>query len=130
MKKINKFIIILLGAVSLFILGDYVVEFIEKGRVSFSAVTVLLLLFFGWMEIFTWGHDKQAAKDEMGKQIAMKSAKISYYLVISGLFLLWIIDRIVFVRSNEFGNISLLIGLCLALMIHPIVQFFLTRKYH
>ncbi|MBA4493352.1 hypothetical protein ACFO25_04165 [Paenactinomyces guangxiensis] len=128
-NRSNIAIIIILGSISIFLAIMYIADFINGMSIEVSDIIVWVLLLTSWFQFLTWGSDNKIQKDEMGKQIAATSAKISYHILTGSLFLLWILDRIIFVRKNEFGNISLLAALCLAIVIFPVIQFFIARRY-
>lgn len=107
----------------------YITDFKDGVRLGVTGVIAIVLVITTLCQLATWGFDRQIQKDEMGKKIATMSAKRSYHILTIGLFILWILDRIIFVRKNDFGNISLFAALCLALVIFPIVQFFSARRY-
>ena len=53
---------------------------------------------------------------------------ISYYILIICMFLIWIIDRIVFDRSNDYGNITLFFTLCFTMILYPLVGFIVSES--
>ncbi|KYG30793.1 hypothetical protein ACU3L3_14130 [Priestia endophytica] len=120
---------IILAMLSLFLLTMYTTDFITGTKLNVNHVIGMVLVVVAWFQFITWGSDKKVQKDEMGKKIATNSAKVSYYILTISLFLLWILDRMVFLRKNDFGNISLFAALCLALVVFPVVQFFSARRY-
>ncbi|MFE5322566.1 hypothetical protein ACFQ88_28190 [Paenibacillus sp. NPDC056579] len=97
--------------------------------VTTSDLISIPILLMALMQLITWGLDSKAQRDEMGRQISAKSANISYYMMVVALFLLWIVDRIVFVRKDDLGNVTLFFALCLSLVLQPVVEFFLARRY-
>ncbi|WP_404452149.1 hypothetical protein LG329_17620 [Virgibacillus necropolis] len=130
MKKNSNLISgIFLSLATLFLLSMYASEYINGLEIGITDVMIFVLLLTSWFQFFTWGSDKKVQKDELGKKVANNSAKLSYHILTGSLFIVWIIDRIVFVRKNEFGNVSLFIALCLATILFPIIQFFSARKY-
>ncbi|WHY85908.1 hypothetical protein QNH39_25585 [Neobacillus novalis] len=130
MKKSTKLICgIFLFLVTLFLVTMYITDYMNGLKIGISDVVVFVLLLSSWLHFFTWGSDPKVQKDELGKNISNTSAKLSYFILTGSLFMLWVIDRITFVRKNEYGNVSLFIALCLAMMLFPIIQFFISRKY-
>ncbi|MDH2364077.1 hypothetical protein [Priestia megaterium] len=119
----------LLGIITLFAVSMYTTDLMNGLGLGTNGVLGIVVLLIAWIQFITWGTDKRAQKDEMGKKIANVSAKISYHTLTISLFLLWVIDRIIFVRKNDFGNISLFAAVCLSMVIFPIVQFISSRKY-
>lgn len=97
--------------------------------VSTGDLVSILVALTSLAQFATWGFDSKAQRDEMGQLISAKSAKLSYYLLVIALFLLWIVDRIVFLRKEDLGNATLFFALCLSLVLHPIVEFFHARRY-
>ncbi|KPV58993.1 hypothetical protein QJ48_13695 [Paenibacillus sp. A3] len=100
-----------------------------NGTIGTSSVTSVVVALAICLQFLTWGTDRKAQQDEMGKIIAAKSAKISYHILTVALFAFWIADRIVFVRKDDFGNLSLFLTLCFCLVLYPVVQLFYVRRF-
>ena len=107
----------------------YITDFKDGVRLGVTGVIAIVGVITTLCQLATWGFDRKVQKDEMGKKIATMSAKRSYHILTISLFVLWVLDRIIFLRKNDFGNISLFAAFCLALVIFPIVQFFSSRRY-
>jgi len=107
----------------------YITDFKDGVRLGVTGVIAIVGVITTLCQLATWGFDRKVQKDEMGKKIATMSAKRSYHILTISLFVLWVLDRIIFLRKNDFGNISLFAAFCLALVLFPIVQFFSSRRY-
>lgn len=130
MKKNTKLISgFFLLTVTIFLSSMYVTDYMNGMNIRITDVIVLLLILSTWFQFFTWGADSKVQKDELGKSISSTSAKLSYFILTGSIFILWVIERISLERTNEFGNISLFIALCFAVMLYPITQFFIAKKY-
>lgn len=130
MKKNMKLISgIFLFAVTLFLVVMYVTDYLNGLEIGITDVLVFLLLLSAWFQFFTWGSDPNVQKDEMGKSISNTSAKLSYFILTGSIFILWVADRMTSAHTGEFGNLYLFIALCFAVMLFPITQFFVARKY-
>lgn len=130
MKKRTKLISgLFLLVVTVFMVAMYVTTYMTGGKPGITDFMVFVLLLTSWFQFFTWGGDAKAQKDELGQRVSDTSAKLSYFILTGSLFVLWIIDRMVFVRKNEFGNVTLFVALCLAMLLYPVIQFILSRKY-
>lgn len=99
-------------------------NFLSKGN-----LLMLVILLGGGLQLFTWRNDERAKKDEMGKHIAYRSSLLSYRILVVALFALWLIDRYLYNRTNEFGNEMLFTGFCISLIILPAYQFILSKRY-
>ena len=99
-------------------------DFLSKGN-----LLMLVILLGGGFQLFTWRNDERAKKDEMGKQISYRSSLLSYRMLTIVLFALWLIDRQLYNRTNEFGNEMLFTGFCISLVILPVFQFILSKRY-
>ena len=119
----------LLGIITLFAVSMYITDYMNGFSTGTSGIIGGVVLFIAWIQFITWGTDKRAQKDELGKKITNISGKISYHILTISLFIMWVIDRIIFVRKNDFGNVSLFAALCLSMIIFPIVQFIAARRY-
>lgn len=107
----------------------YITDFKNGPSLGLSGVIGIVAVLTILFQFATWGFDRKVQKDEMGKKVATISAKTSYHILTISLFVLWVADRIIFVRRNDFGNISLFAAICLSLVIFPVVQFFSARRY-
>jgi magnesium-transporting ATPase (P-type) len=107
----------------------YITDFKNGYSIGVTGVIGIVVVLTSIFQFATWGFDRKVQKDEMGKKVATISAKTSYHILTISLFVLWVADRIIFVRRNDFGNISLFAAICLSLVIFPIVQFFSARQY-
>lgn len=114
--------------VTLFLVTMYITDYMNGYNTGITDVLIFVLILLSWLQFFTWG-DPKVQKDELGKSVSNTSAKLSYFILTGSIFVLWVIDRITFARENEFGNVSLFIALCFAVMLFPIIQFFISRKY-
>ncbi|MEN8698127.1 MULTISPECIES: hypothetical protein [Bacillus] len=99
---------------------------IEDASIGSAELLVIIALMTGWVQFMTWGARKEVQKDEMGRQIIKNSARISYYVVIAALLLLWIIDFFLVSRGE---NYTLFIALCIAYITYPIIQYVLVKRY-
>lgn len=99
-------------------------NFLSKGN-----LLMLVILLGGGLQLFTWRNDERAKKDEMGKHIVYRSSLLSYRILVVALFALWLIDRHLYNRTNEFGNEMLFTGFCISLIILPAYQFILSKRY-
>lgn len=120
---------VFLGCVTLFLIAMYVTVYLNEVQFELTDVVVFVLLLTSWFHFFTWGADTKVLKDELGRVVSNKSASISYHVLTTALFVLWILDRILFVRKNEFGNEMLFVALCFALVIYPLIQLIVSKKY-
>lgn len=116
-------------AALLILLAAMAIKDYKNGTIGTSSVTSVVIALAVCLQFLTWGTDRKAQQDEMGKIIAAKSAKISYHILTLALFLFWIADRIVFVRRDDFGNLSLFLALCFCLVLYPVVQLFYVRRF-
>lgn len=128
-KRANVIGALFLSGVTLFFIFMYATEYMNGLEIGLTDVMIFVLLLTSWFQFLTWGSDTKVQKDELGEKVSMISARLSYFILTGSLFLLWIIDRMIFIRKNEFGNQTLFAALCLALIIFPLIQFITARKY-
>lgn len=110
-----------------FYFGGTLLSYFRTGD-SYGVTEFLLIiaLLVAWGEFFTWGTRREVQKDEMGKAIIKNSSNISYYVVVTSLLILWIID---FFYLSKGENYTLFIALCIAYISKPIIQFFLVKRH-
>lgn len=128
-KTLYYLVTVGIAILSLYIIYDIIFDYLHGKELTLSSLITVPLLIMLFMQLKTWGFDQKAQKDEMGQMITNISAKISYFILIGFLFLFYIADRIIFMRKDELGNLSLFIALCFAIALPPIVEFFVSKKY-
>jgi hypothetical protein len=99
---------------------------IDEASIGSAELLVIIALLIGWVQFITWGTRKEVQKDEMGRQIIKDSARVSYYIVLTALLLLWIIDFFLVSKGN---NYTLFIALCIAYITYPIIQYVLVKRF-
>jgi hypothetical protein len=99
---------------------------IDEASIGSAELLVIIALLIGWVQFITWGTRKEVQKDEMGRQIIKDSARVSYYVVLTALLLLWIIDFFLVSKGN---NYTLFIALCIAYITYPIIQYVLVKRF-
>lgn len=128
--KIKKFKVIggiTLSFLTLFFLGLYIVDFFNDSEGQTAEILMWIVIIVTFFHSATWGNDLKAEKDEMGQQIKNKSGKISYYMLTVFLFALWFVYSQI--NESDLGSIFLLSACCIAVIVFPIVQFIVARKF-
>ncbi|WP_019637034.1 hypothetical protein [Paenibacillus fonticola] len=125
-RKIGAF---LFGVATFIVVGFTIYKMVTGKEVGFNEVVtigVLLMMFFSTM---TWGNkgekDGIMPEEELGRSIVEKSSKISYYILTFFILVAVGADQVVHGSINVF----LLAVLGLAIIISPIVEFLVARKY-
>ena len=126
---IKNWIVLIAVIITSYLIGTSILNYLNGENVSITNIISSVFLIMIIIEGLTWDMDFKVQKDEMGKKIASQAAMISYYILIISMFLIWIIDRIVFMRANDFGNITLFFTLCFTMILYPLVAFIVSRKY-
>ncbi|AGX02446.1 MULTISPECIES: hypothetical protein [Bacillaceae] len=119
--------LVLLIAATLYFGGTFISYIkIDGASIGSAELLVIIALLIGWVQFITWGTRKEVQKDEMGRQIIKDSARVSYYVVLAALMLLWIID---FFLVSKGENYTLFIALCIAYITYPIIQYVLVKRF-
>lgn len=125
-RKISAMIVCIAALV---VIGYSIFKVLAGKEVGFQeviAIGALLMLFFSTL---TWGNKREKdgiyMDEELGQRIIEKSSKISYFIL---LFLI-----LIAVAADEWvhGNINvfLLALLGLAMVLLPLVEFLVAKKY-
>ncbi len=79
------------------------------------------------MSALTWSsaHKGFNQDDELGKLIMLQSARFSFYAILIVIFIVLVIEKWV----NGQDNIPLNLVLCFGLAVHPVAEFFISRRY-
>lgn len=120
---------IIIATAALIVIGYSIVKIINGGDFGFNEITTISILLAMFFSAITWGdkeeNDGVFVGDELGKKITEKSSKISYYILLVVLLIAVAADQIV----NETNNIFLLAALGLGMIILPLVEFLVAKKY-
>lgn len=120
---------IAIGFLTILMIGLYVLDFLNDKDMKIADIIIWIVIIFAWFQFATWGNDSKAKNDEMGQQIRNESAKISYYILMYALFFLWVADVFVNNSLEELGNPFLFAGMCLSIILYPIVQYIVSKRY-
>ena len=129
MKKMKHWVILIAVLLASYLAGESIMRILHHEPVQTTYIMGFVLALMVVIEGFTWDMDFKRQKDEMGKKIAGESAKITHYVLVVSLYFMWIGDRILFSRVNDFGNTTLFFALCFALVLYPVVCLIVSRKY-
>ncbi|WP_454844765.1 hypothetical protein [Priestia megaterium] len=92
--------IVVLLSFAFFLITMYITDFKNGYSIGVTGVIGIVVVLTSIFQFATWGFDRKVQKDEMGKKVATISAKTSYHILTISLFVLWVADRIIFVRRN------------------------------
>lgn len=125
-KKIGAF---LFGAATLVIISYTIYKIIVGKEVGFNEIITISSLLMIFLSTITWGskedQDGILQEEELGQKITEESSKISYYILLLLILTAVIADKFI----NGTTNIFLLILLGLAMVILPLVEYFIAKKY-
>ncbi|MED4253386.1 hypothetical protein P4689_12340 [Priestia megaterium] len=93
--------IVVLLSFAFFLITMYITDFKNGYSIGVTGVIGIVVVLTSIFQFATWGFDRKVQKDEMGKKVATISAKTSYHILTISLFVLWVADRIIFVRRND-----------------------------
>lgn len=120
---------IIFGIATLIVIIYTIYKMMSGQDVGFNEITVISILLMMFLSTITWGNKKEKdgifQGEELGQRITEKSSKISYFILLVVLFVAVTADQLV----NETVNIFLLAVLGLAMILLPIVEFAVARKY-
>ncbi len=96
---------------------------------GFDEILVSSVLLMSFFSAITWGNEKEKdgilENEELGKRITEQSSKISYFVLVVVLLIFVFIDYTV----NAEYNLFLLGALGIAMVLLPLVEFIVSRKY-
>ena len=128
MNKINKGVTLIVFLALLAIVGYGIYQWLRFNYIDSSAIFFSFLALSYLVNWVTWGeHNGGGEKDEMDRHIELKSAKLSY-------FILMILAALVLFSSEGFAdfkdidNYPLLIVVGLTFVTLPITEFFYSKR--
>lgn len=128
MNKQNKWVTLIVLLAFLAIVGYGVYQWLRFDYIDGSAIFCSFLALSYLVNWVTWGeHNGGGEKDEMDRHIELKSAKLSYYiLMVLAAIVLFISEG--FADFKEIDNYPLLIVVSLTFVTLPITEFFYSKK--
>lgn len=120
---------IIIGTATLTVIGYSIYKIMTGQEVGFQEVIVIGTLLMMFFPAITWGNkeDKDGIfiDEELGQRITEKSSKISYFILIFFILIAVAADEFINGTINPF----LLSILGLAMIILPVVEFIVAKKY-
>ncbi|MCT1904661.1 hypothetical protein [Oceanobacillus sojae] len=120
---------IIFGITTLIMIGYTIYRLLTGKNVGFNeiiGISIALMLFFS---VAAWGNKKEKdgiyQDDELGQKITEKSSKISYFILLFVILAAVAADQLV----NGMVNIFLLAALGLGIIILPVVEYVIVKKY-
>jgi|OM-RGC.v1.027318308 nicotinamide riboside transporter PnuC len=114
--------------ISLVILGYTFYKWLANehiGKNELFSITFILSTLFSTL---TWSPTRQEGiteDEELGRYIILRSTKISYFVLVFSILIIFIIEELVF----KIENMALLLVLCLSLIILPCTEYLIAKKY-
>lgn len=128
--KTRKIGAIIFGAAALIMIGYTIYKLLTGKDVGFNEITTISIVLMLFLSVITWGNKREKEgiyqDDELGQKITEKSSKISYFILLFVLLAAVAADQAV----NGTVNVFLLAALGLGIILLPIVEYLVARKYH
>ena len=129
MMSVKKIGTIIFGCASLIAIGYAVYKYSQGDAIGFNEIIPICLLIMMFLSGLTWGKkpedDGILQEEELGQKITEKSSKIGYLILTVLILLVTGIERAI----TGVNTIYLIVVLGLAMIILPLVEFFISRKY-
>ena len=128
MSKLNKWVAGIVFLVFLIIAGYAIYQWIRFRHIDGAAILCSFIILSYLLNWINWGDHRGGGsnKDEEGHLIQMKSAKVSYYvLMVLGAIILFVSEGVT--KLSEIDNYPLLIVVGLTFVTLPITEFFYKR---
>jgi hypothetical protein len=129
MSKTRKMMVAIASVLFCVVVGLTLYRWIMFGTIDGGGIFYSFIAIAYFFNIITWGDPNGSnEKDELYRQITMKSARISYFgLMILSSVVLWVSSD--GWRLHDIDNYPLLIVVGLTFVVLPITEFFYARKF-
>lgn len=121
---------ILFGAAALTVIGYTIYQILTGKTVGFNEIIAIAFALMMFFSVVTWGNKREKdgiyQDDELGQKITEKSSKISYFILLFVILAAVAADQAV----NGTVNVFLLAALGLGIIILPMVEYLIARRYH
>lgn len=128
MKKIDKWVGYIVFLVFLIIAGYGVYQWVRFRFIDGAAILLSFLIFSYLINWINWGnHNGGSSEDEKKRQVEMKSAKVSYFvLMVLSAIILFVSEGVT--KISDIENYPLLIVVGLMFVTMPIMELFYLKK--
>ncbi|MDY0406607.1 hypothetical protein P5G51_015660 [Virgibacillus sp. 179-BFC.A HS] len=120
---------VILGAGTLIVIAYTIYKIITGKDVGFNEIVSIAIFLMVFFSAITWGNKEKKdgilQKEELGQRITEKSSKISYFILLFIILAAVTADNFV----NGTINVFLLAVLGLAMIILPLVEYLVAKKY-
>jgi hypothetical protein len=107
--------------------------FVTEKRIKMGVFFFACLIISSIVNLVTWGDAEavsEESQDELGKHISYLSYKIIYFVLIIVMFITLVIGEGKTIWSlDNVQNSALYLALCASLVIVPITEFFVSKKF-
>ncbi|UUI03552.1 hypothetical protein NP439_02320 [Oceanobacillus jeddahense] len=127
--KTRKIGTMIFGTAALVVIGYTIYQLLTGKTVGFNEIIAISLALMMFFSVVTWGNRKEKdgiyQDEELGQKITEKSSKISYFILLFIILAAVAVDQLV----NGTINIFLLASLGLGIIVLPIVEYVVAKKY-
>ncbi|MFD1413036.1 hypothetical protein [Oceanobacillus jeddahense] len=127
--KTQKIGTMIFGTAALVVIGYTIYQLLTGKTVGFNEIIAISLALMMFFSVVTWGNRKEKdgiyQDEELGQKITEKSSKISYFILLFIILAAVAVDQLV----NGTINIFLLASLGLGIIVLPIVEYVVAKKY-
>ncbi|WP_040979426.1 hypothetical protein [Oceanobacillus jeddahense] len=127
--KTRKIGTMIFGTAALVVIGYTIYQLLTGKTVGFNEIIAISLALMMFFSVVTWGNRKEKdgiyQDEELGQKITEKSSKISYFILLFIILAAVAVDQLV----NGTINIFLLASLGLGIILLPIVEYMVAKKY-
>lgn len=133
-NKQNKWIKYILWICIFVLIGNILFTYLNVRTIDSYALFALSIFVASLLELHTFGKmsyfDSNSGehKDELEEHIVKVSSKISYFVLMVVVFIIWAVSEY---RNGEedMTNVPLMLVFCATIITLPFVQFFVSRRY-
>ena len=127
MNKSNKWVAYIVFFIFLIIVGYGIYQWIRFSHIDGAAILSSFIILSYLLNWINWGdHEGSSKKGDEGRQIEMKSAKVSYFvLMVLAAIILFVSEGVT--KLSDIDNYPLLIVVGLTFVIKPITEFFYKK---
>ncbi len=103
-------------------------KYVQGQQLGFSdliSIPIVLMFFFNTI---SW-NSAEDQRDELGQFITFKSAKISYFVLMLIILLIFLFVEVPFYSNQPIKNMPLFLVLCASTVILPAVEYIVCRRF-
>ncbi|MFC0211722.1 hypothetical protein ACFFK0_04510 [Paenibacillus chartarius] len=119
---------IVTGIAAIIVIGYNAYKVLTGQPLSLSDLITMPVVLIGFFSAMTWGSLEEET-DELGRHITYRSSQAGYFVLTALILIVFVAVEFPAAGSQPIRNVPLFIVFCASMVILPVTEFIVSRKY-